>query len=141
MRDVDIAVEALSGHTLALCRAGSILTCDLRGISPMMQLIAEGRELAGYSAADLVVGKAAALLFAYAHVVCVHAKVISEGAISVLQKYGIEFSFEVRTPHIVNRRGDGICPMEQAVADTENADVAYGLLQARLQELSKNKEK
>ena len=60
MTDIELAKNALSGHSIALCRNGEVITDDGRGISPMMKFIAEGRELSGYSAADVIVGKAAA---------------------------------------------------------------------------------
>ena len=76
MTDIEIAVNNLSGHSICLCRNGESFTDDGRGISPMMRFLAEGMELNGYSAADVIVGKAAAMLFVKAGIVCVHGKVI-----------------------------------------------------------------
>ena len=63
MSDLERAKGGLSGHTLCLVRGEEILMRDERGIAPMMALLAEGKDLTGFSAADRVVGKAAAMLF------------------------------------------------------------------------------
>ena len=63
MNDLRRAKEGLKGHTLCLVRGEKILVRNERGIAPMMALLSEGYELAGFSAADRVVGKAAAMLF------------------------------------------------------------------------------
>ncbi len=63
MTDLDTAKAHLSGHSLCLCKDGAWFTDDGRGISPMLRLIGENRGLRGYAAADIIVGKAAAMLF------------------------------------------------------------------------------
>lgn len=135
MTDVERAREHLAGHTIALCKGEQVVTSDLRGIAPMLTLIGEGRDLAGWSAADVIVGKAAALLFAYAGIKEVYAKVLSKGGAAVLRGHGIPYSCGMLTPHIVNRKGDGICPMESAVADISDPAQAVRALNSRLREL------
>ena len=34
MTDLETATKMLAGHTLALCKAGEVVTSDLKGISP-----------------------------------------------------------------------------------------------------------
>ena len=70
MNDLERAKEGLSGHTLCLARGEEVLVRDERGIAPMMALLAEGKDLKGFSAADRVVGKAAAMLFVKAKISC-----------------------------------------------------------------------
>lgn len=132
MTDAERARDALEGHTLVLCRGEEMITSEKRGISPMMDLIAEGVDLRGFSAADQVVGRAAALLFAYAGVREVYAKVASSGALEIFRKQRIPIYYETLAEHIVNRKGDGICPMEQATAGTDDPKVALGLLKESL---------
>ena len=62
MTDIEIAKRNLEGHSICLCKNGEFFTDDGRGISPMMRFISQGRDLDGYSAADVIVGKAAAML-------------------------------------------------------------------------------
>lgn len=133
MTDLNIAKNNLSGHTLCLCKEGHCLYSDLRGIAPIMQLMAHSTDLRGYSAADTVVGKAAAMLFARCGIASVYAKTLSESARRVLLKHGIPHSYEQLAPQIRNRAGTDMCPMEKAVQHTDNLDEAYILLQRQMQ--------
>lgn len=128
MTDLEMAVQNLTGHTLCLCRGGMFIFSEKRGIAPMMDLIASKTDVTGYAAADLIVGKAAALLFVYAGIREVYAQVISEGAVRILKKYDIPFRFNMRTKQIVNRKGDDICPMEKAVQDIDEPEQALTAL-------------
>ena len=82
--DLERARQLLPGHSIALCRGGELLTDDARGIAPMMNLLAAGQDLHGFSVADLVVGRAAALLFVRAGIVAVYAATLSCGGRDVL---------------------------------------------------------
>lgn len=128
MSDLETAKRELPGHTICLCRDGDCIYSDKKGIAPMMGFIAEGMELGGYSAADLIVGKAAALLFVRSGIVSVFAKVLSEKGKSILEKYGVYFEYETLTDKIVSRDGTDICPMEKTVSGTDSPDEAYELL-------------
>lgn len=132
MTDLQTAKNNLYGHTLCLCKDGRCVFSDKRGIAPMMNFISEGADLAGYSAADLVVGKAAALLFVKSKIANVYAKTLSEGGKDILEKYGIYYEYETLTEKIINRAGTDICPMEKAVAYTGDAEKAYVLLKEQL---------
>lgn len=122
MTDIETAKAALFGHTLALCKDKNVITSDLRGIAPMVGFIREGKDLAGYSAADKIVGKAAAMLFIKANVCRVYATVMSTKAAELFTFHGIEFGYEALTEKIINRQGTGICPMELAVKDIDDVD-------------------
>lgn len=112
-------------YTCVLCRGGELLTSTLRGVSPLLEWIDGGVSLRGFCAADKAVGKAAALLFAYAGVDAVYAAVMSQPAMEVLSRFHIRYSYQTSTERIINRAGTGQCPMELAVADVD--DPAEGL--------------
>ena len=133
--DLQTAKQALTGHSIALCKGNRVLTSDKRGIAPMMDWIAEGKDLCGYAAADCVVGKAAAFLFVKAGIASVFAATLSEKAKTVLQEYGIPCSYDVLVPYIVNREDTDMCPMEKAVQDTNDPALAYVRLLNKIQEL------
>ncbi len=139
MIDVEKAKGLLVGgkYTCVLCRGEEILTSERTGIAPMMGFIGSGADLCGYSAADRIVGKAAALLFVLAGIKEVYAEVLSDSAAAVLGSHGIPFEYGTRTTHIVNRAGDGICPMEMTVKDIEEPDKAYRALAAKIEEMRK----
>ena len=132
MTDIEIAKNNLEGHTICLCKNGNCLFSESRGISPMMNFIADGVNLSGYSVADIVVGKAAALLFIKCGIKEVYAKTLSKPAQKVLQANGIPVIFQTLTEKIINRAGTDICPMEKTVINTDNPDQAYALLKTKL---------
>lgn len=132
MTDLQRAVQCLTGHSIALCRDGEILIHDARGISPMMDYMASGRDLRGFSVADRIVGRAAALLFVRAGIAAVYAATISRGGLNVLTAGGIPAEYGALTDCIRNRAGTGLCPMEQAVAGTADPEEAYRLIGERL---------
>lgn len=135
MTDLETATKMLTGHTLALCKAGEVVTSDLKGISPMLSLLGEGRDLSGFSAADQVVGKAAAMLFVKANVKAVFAKTLSLAGRDYLDQHGIPVTFETLTERIMNREQTDVCPMERAVADTDDVDEGCRILQITLNEV------
>lgn len=130
-------IKALDGHTIALCKGENILTSDKKGIAPMLGFIDEGTNLRGYSVADPVVGKAAAMLFVKAGLSEVFAKNLSKSGKEYLEKHEITVKCDVLTDKILNRSGDGICPMECAVSDTEDFDEGYRLIKEKLEILMK----
>ncbi len=136
MTDLELAKRNLAGHTICLCKDGKLLTSDKRGISPMMDFIEEGRDVAGYSVADKIVGKAAAFLFVLARVREVYAEVLSAEGKRVLDENGIPCSFSALTDKIINRKGDGMCPMETLVQKENDPERAYALLKKKLSENS-----
>ncbi len=136
MTDLELAKRNLAGHTICLCKDGKLLTSDKRGISPMMDFIEEGRDVAGYSVADKIVGKAAAFLFVLARIREVYAEVLSAEGKRVLDENGIPCSFSALTDKIINRKGDGMCPMETLVQEENEPKRAYALLKKKLSENS-----
>ena len=56
-----------------------------------------------------------------------------------LQTHGISASYAKLTDKIINRRGDGICPMEQAVINIADAEEGYLALKSKLEEMRRNK--
>ena len=100
----------------------------------MLDWLEQGVELTGFSAADKIVGKAAALLFVLANVSEVYGEVMSEAGLAVLRQHHIPCSYNTLAPYIINRRGDGMCPMEQTIHTIDDPAVALpALLEARRQ--------
>lgn len=137
MTDLERAVAGLEGHSICLCRGEELLTDDGRGISPMVRFIGEGRELSGWSAADVIVGKAAAALFVKAGVRAVCGVVMSAAGEEYLKAHGVEASYGTLTERIMNRQGTGICPMEQAVSGIDDIEECYRTLCDRLAQMRK----
>lgn len=67
-------------------------------------------------------GKAAAMLMIKADIREVFALTISESAEKLLKNHGVRVSFRTRAERIMNRDKTGACPMESAVADTDDIE-------------------
>lgn len=50
----------------------------------------------------------------------VYARVMSEPALALLQAHGINADYGQLVHHIINRAGDGWCPMEQLSRDIDD---------------------
>ena len=137
MTDIEIAINNLNGHSICLCRSGRIFTDDGRGISPMIRFIDENKDLCGYSVADVIVGKAAAILFVKAGISAVHGKVMSESGKAYLESHSIPCTYDILTKRIINHHGTDICPMEKTVAEIDDAEAGYIALKSRLNEIKK----
>lgn len=137
MSDILKAKELLyeGDFTCVLCNNDIVYVSKEKGISPMLDFIMDGVELVGFSAADKVVGKAAAMLFAKAGVREVYGEVMSKEGIAFLESHDIAYSYQVLAENIINRKGDGICPMENEVENINDTNIAYDLLIKKRNEL------
>ncbi len=136
MTDLQKAKKGLAGHTLCLVKGGETIVSDKRGVAPMMEIISSGRGVNGFSAADVVVGKAAAMLFVKAGVSAVYAATISAGGKGILGKSRGPEEYGPPVARRINRHGTGLCPMEQAVLDCGDAEEGYLKIKEKLKELS-----
>ena len=137
MTDLQIAKDNLAGHTICLSKDGKCLFSEKKGIAPMMGFIADGVNLQDYSVADLIVGKAAALLFVKCKIKAVFAKTLSKSGKEVLKSNNIPFEYETLTDAIINRDGTDICPMEKTVSNTDDPEEGYILLKNKIQSMRK----
>lgn len=103
------------GCTCVLCKQDTVYKSFRRGISPLLTVLEKRQDFSGFSAADKVVGKAAALLYCLMQVRAVYAPVISRSAQELLQAHNISVHYGLCVCAIKNRTGDGLCPMETAV--------------------------
>lgn len=108
-----------------------------RGIAPLIAIVDGGIDVAGAVAYDKIVGKAAALLYVLTGVGAVHAGVLSKAAARLFDENGIAYTYETLTENIINRKGDGVCPMEETVRDVDSPAAAYTVLKQKLRDMAK----
>ena len=137
--DLQIAKEQLQkgGFTCVLCLDGQVVTSTYRGVKPLLSWLEEPALGKGFSAADKVVGKATAYLYILLGAKAVHAGVMSQSALQVLKEGDIAASFDTLVPYIVNRQGDGMCPMEAATLDVDTPADALAAVKNTLAKLDK----
>lgn len=123
-------------YTCVLCKGEATLTSTERGVKPILNWLDDENGAEGFSAVDKVVGRAAAFLYVLLKVKEVYADVMGKGAADVLAKYGIRFGYGVLAKEIINRKGDDICPMEQAVTGIDVPEQALVAVREKIKELS-----
>ena len=136
--DIEKAKEILKsgGYTCVICSDDKIFTSTERGVKPLLAWIDSATDMKGFSAADKVVGKAAAFLYVILGVHAVFAGVISEHAKNVLEENGIAVEYGCLTEAIRNRAGTGFCPMETAVKSISEPIAALEAVRRKLKELA-----
>lgn len=137
MTDLERAKALLADgdYTVVLCGGDVTYTDTRRGVAPLLALLDGGVCVNGFSAADKVVGKAAAFLYLRLGVSAVHAAVMSEPAYALLAIHGVAATYDTLVPAIRNRAGDGYCPMEQVSLLHTDPVAAEAAIRARLAEL------
>lgn len=122
MTDIEHAKQLLTDarYTCVICRGDDIHTSEKRGVAPLIELLDSKIDVRGYSAADKAVGKAAAMLFVLLGVSEIYAVVMSRSAKKILDEYGVKYSCGEEVEYIINRKKDGMCPMEKAVVDIDD---------------------
>ena len=120
-------------HTLVIYKNNaSVITSNDRGVNSLIKLIKEDKsQLSGSLIADKVIGKAAALLMIYAGVKEIYAPIISKPALQTLLKHNVKVYYDKEVERIINRKGDGLCPMETLCLDIEKPEEAYLLLSTK----------
>lgn len=129
MSDLQKAQNLLSETNSTLVVISSdkeVFTSSDRGVKPLLHLLENEKDfLKGASVADKVAGKAAALLMVLGGVKEVHTAIISEPAVEVFEKHNITFFFDKKVERIINRKGDGLCPMETLCMNIEEPAAAF----------------
>lgn len=111
MEDLIILLHK-GNHSLVVAN-GDVATFDGHGVADLFNLLNEDSGfLDGADVADKVVGKGAAALMILGKIHAVHADVISEPALTLLGQSPVKVSYGTVVPNIINRKGNGICPVE-----------------------------
>lgn len=139
MTDIERAKELLNNeaYTCVLCKGENLYTSEKRGVVPILEKLEQKIEIKGFSAADKVIGKAAAMLFHIAGVSVLYGEIMSLPAKEYLEKTDVLFSYGTLTDRIINRAGDGLCPMETAVNDLSDPYEGLNAIKNKLIELRK----
>ncbi len=124
--------------TCVTLRKGKIETeGSPRGIAYIIDLY-EKDMLKGAFVADKIVGKAAAMIFTLGGVAACYTENISDSAVKWLENHSVPIEYANRSEYIVNRNGDGMCPMELTVADLDDEKEAIEALKQKIEELKKS---
>lgn len=110
---------------------GEIVKSREHGLVPLLDYINDKNFKDTY-VFDKTIGKAAALLYAYADADYVYAKTISLPAIKILNEYNIKYEAQNIVEDIPNKERTGVCPFEILVRETNNPSKAYGMIHKKI---------
>lgn len=113
-------------------------TVNARGIAPVISLY-EGGMLENAYIVDKIVGKAAAMIMTLGGVKGCYGVTMSRSAVEWFEANGVSVRYNKLVDHIINRQGDGICPMEMTVAQINDENEAFAALKAKIEELKAGK--
>ena len=140
MSNLLVAKEYLSkGYSVCLCKDEEILLSSGKGIAFIAFLARDGKKFVGYSVADKIVGKAASHVYVLLGVREVYGSVMTKEGLDILTKNGIVATYGTLVEQIINRSGDGICPMEMAVKDLSESHKALEAVLNKIELLKKGK--
>lgn len=123
------------GYTCVLCHGSTTYTTTARGVKPLLNWLDTGLDLNGFSAADRVVGRGAAFLYCLLGVSEVYAQVMSRPAAEVLERHGISVFSGTLVDGIINRKGTGPCPFEEAVMEIHDKEKALLAIRAKMAQM------
>lgn len=116
---------------------GSIHRFTQRGVKDLLALVSDHPEvLKGALIADKAVGKAAAACMVLGDVRHVHADVMSEPALALLQQHGVDAEYGTLVDHIINRTGTDWCPMEKVSRDENDSAIIIQKVKQKLQQMA-----
>lgn len=132
MSDLDAARRMLDAEKLAfvIFKGGQEIARGAHdGVGELLAAVDRlGADVRGASLADKVVGKAVALVAAHAGIRAVDTPLASQAAVLVLQAHQIALRAETIVAHILNRRGDGVCPLEKLTQPLDEPAAAVAKL-------------
>lgn len=107
--------------------------CD-RGIGPVIRLYESGI-LKDAFVVDKIIGKAAAMVLTLGGVKGCYGVTMSAAAVQWLKEHHVSVQYETCVDAIINRTGDGVCPMEQTVTEIDDAEAALAALKEKMAKL------
>lgn len=134
---VQSAIHLIEQNTAAcvVIRGGVIERTEMgRGIGPVLKLYDEGT-LAGAFVVDKIIGKAAAMIMTEGGIKQCYGLTMSRAAYDWLTGHGVKADYRECVDVIINRAGDGMCPMEETVLNVDDAKEGIEALRRKRAEL------
>lgn len=124
-------------HSLVVAN-GEVCTFNGRGISDLYSILTEDPGfLQGAEIADKVVGKGAAALMIIGGISYLYTDVISAPALDLLRQSPVKVDFGKKVDNIINRKGDGICPVETLCLPCATAQECLPLIENFMKTIKK----
>lgn len=113
-----------------------------RGVSPLITIYEnEPQVMQDSYIIDKIIGKAAAMIIMLGGAKKVYGEIISVSGYDFLQEQGCTVDYGQKVEQIVNRSGDGMCPLEKSILNIEDPEKAYQQLKRTLNRLKSSEKK
>ena len=116
---------------------GKIVSSEKKGVAPLLDFYKQNH--VNMICCDKVVGKAAAIIHILLGSKYLHCHIISQKAIDILDKYGMQYSYDTKVDYILNRSKSGMCPLEKATEKCEDVNQGYKIIIETLNQLNSGK--
>lgn len=124
-------------HSLVVANGSDVHAFNGRGVTDLHRLLTTQPEvLQGAIVADKVVGKGTAALMVLGGVSELHATLISTPSLDMLRTYGVKVHYTMEVEHILNRQGNGLCPVESICLKCETPAECLPLITYFLENLT-----
>ena len=132
------AVDQGEAGLIVLQGQETVFSAATPGIRAALTLHDEMPELLqGAWIADRIIGTAAGMIFSHGGAAAIYGSVMSREAKERLDALGIPNRAGLLVEKIINRTGDGICPMEKAIAGCHDPEMGIPMLRAAVAQLMK----
>lgn len=134
-------VESKEGVFAAFKDGKMIYSSSGKGVKPALEFLALGLEITqGSSVADRVIGKGSSMIISMSGCKSIYAGVISEDARRYLRGRKFDVTFGKRVDNIINRKGDGLCPVEKLLKGIEDPCVGLDLIETFLRNIGRTRD-
>ncbi|MDA3846677.1 MAG: DUF1893 domain-containing protein [Vallitaleaceae bacterium] len=119
--------EAYPDKTCLIIKNNEVIeTSTFKGVKPLLVFYqANGTSLEPLLVVDRIMGKGAIMLALLCGATKVMTPIISKPAILYAKRKGLEVVADKIVPYVINRTGDGRCPIESAVIQIDDLEVGY----------------
>lgn len=113
-----------------------VYTSEYRGVRPMMEYMkAYGPSDEPLTVVDRIIGRGAVMLAVLINAKTIKTPFISEAALALAKVHHLNVEADQVIPYVVNREGDGRCPIETAVLGITDVDEGYKAIKAAIARL------
>lgn len=112
-----------------------LFTSKARGVKPLMDFYKEQGRVDGVYVVDRIMGKGAILLAILIGAKTAETPIISEPALELAQRHHFNVKYDKIVPHIINRAGDGQCPIESSLEGITDIEQGFETIKTTLKQL------
>jgi hypothetical protein len=116
-----------------------IFSSEFKGVKPLKDFYEQfGHSDIPLVVVDKIMGKGAVVLADLIGAKIIVTPVISEIALAYANSHDIKATYVDTVPYIINRTGDGRCPIESAVLTIDDTKIGYDVIKKTLKSLFSN---